>query len=217
MKNMRRSKETRKEVKLMNYNMTGQFTYKDETYDVKYTDTLTTFEKLQFINNTVSWVVGEDYRPILKRFAYRYNLCLLSDVDFNQFVSADENGNNIAELIEFIDSTDLPDIIENSLDIAVVDELKENINLDIEYRTGIHSDSISSAISDLINTLSKKMDELLTPDTLDALTKIASMDTVEPKAVVDAFIDNTEHHEQIDTLIKKNLTHQTKAAKKGKK
>lgn len=217
MKNTRRSKETRKEVKRMNYNMTGQFTYKDETYDVKYADTLTTFEKLQFINNTVSWVVGEDYRPILKKFAYRYSLCLLSDVDFNQFVSADENGNNIAELIEFIDSTDLPDIIENSLDITVVDELKENINLDIEYRTGIHSDSISSAISDLINTLSKKMDELLTPDTLDALTKITSMDTVEPKAVVDAFIDNTEHHEQIDTLIKKNLTHQTKAAKKGKK
>lgn len=201
MKNMRRSKETRKEVKLMNYNMTGQFTYKDETYDVKYTDTLTTFEKLQFINNTVSWVVGEDYRPILKRFAYRYNLCLLSDVDFNQFVSADENGNNIAELIEFIDNADLPDMIEAELDTAVVNELKENIDLDIEYRTGIHRDSISSAVSDLINKFSKKMDEVLTPDALDALTKIASMTDPEPKEMVNAFIDNNEHHEQIEALI----------------
>lgn len=185
----------------MNYNMTGQFTYKDETYDVKYTDTLTTFEKLQFINNTVSWVVGEDYRPILKRFAYRYNLCLLSNVDFNQFVSADENGNNIAELIEFIDSTDLPDMIEAELDTAVVNELKENIDLDIEYRTGIHRDSISSAVSDLINKFSKKMDEVLTPDALDALTKIASMTDPEPKEMVNAFIDNNEHHEQIEALI----------------
>lgn len=201
MKNTKRSKETRKEVKLMNYNMTGQFTYKDETYDVKYTDTLTTFEKLQFINNTVSWVVGEDYRPILKRFAYRYNLCLLSNVDFNQFVSADENGNNIAELIEFIDSTDLPDMIEAELDTAVVNELKENIDLDIEYRTGIHRDSISSAVSDLINKFSKKMDEVLTPDALDALTKIASMTDPEPKEMVNAFIDNNEHHEQIEALI----------------
>lgn len=216
MKSMRRSKETRKEVKLMNYNMTGQFTYKDETYDVKYTDTLTTFEKLQFINNTVSWVVGEDYRPILKRFAYRYNLCLLSDVDFNQFVSADENGSNVAELIEFIDNTDLPDIIEAELDMAVVDELKENIDLDIEYRTGIHRDSISSAISDLINKFSKKMDEVLTPDTLDALTKIASMADPEPKEMVNAFIDNNEHHEQIEALIQKNIKHQAQAKKRKK-
>ncbi len=63
----------------------------------------------------------------------------------------------IDEFEKFRDNTDLIDVIKSEMDNNELANILNCINKQIEYKTGIHDDTITTALSNLIKTIDRKI------------------------------------------------------------
>lgn len=133
---------------------------KDEMTNVTIvTENISTKRKMSFIQFVVDNILDDDnYNLVLKDIIIDVGLIkYFSDVDISDILSAEDF---IDEFEKFRDNTDLIDVIKNEMDNNELANILNCIDKQIEYKTGIHDDTITTALSNLIKTIDRKIGDI---------------------------------------------------------
>ena len=166
--------------------MTGSYTYNDETVNFKFYTNLTMSEKIEFISGVTDILIGESYLPVLRDMMFDYFVIkLFTDVDTPDIGEDDD----IIEIIEeFLEETNIVDIVKANMDFGLIEELNYGIDKNIEYKTGIRKNDLNEALTSLVNTLERKVNEIDLTSAMEMATKFAGMtDDFTTENIVKAF------------------------------
>lgn len=145
---------------------TGVYTIisENEVKDIEFTykTSLTASEKINFVSMVTNILVGENYYSFLKELIFNYYLIdLFTDIDV---VDLDEATNSIQAIEDFINSSNIAYVLRSSIGNNTIEELEQAVDDNLEYRTGVHANSISRTVNRLIIKLSEKVDQINTED-----------------------------------------------------
>lgn len=187
---------------------TGTYIRNNDTYTFKFYTDLSMFKKLKFINSVVDTVISEEnYNSIIRDLTFDYMLVkFFTDVDTEEI----QNSANMIDAIElFLSETNIVDIVKANAEFGLIEELNKSIDLNIEYKTGIHPNPLNEALSSLISTLERKLDSFDMNGAMEMASKFSGMTgEFTPESIVNAYMNSDMH--------KKNLV-EVAEAKKNKK
>lgn len=192
----------------------GVYTYNDESYNFNFHTDLTASKKAVFVRTVVDTVVdGINYDSVLRDIIFDYTtISMFTDIDTSLFFVANDKGEKVIDIDlieEFILSTNVVEIIKANAFPTLFDELEKAVNLNIEYRTGIHPSPIADSLSSLLSTIEKKINEVDLTNMTEMAQKLVGMTgDFTPESIVNAYLSSDMH--------KKNLA-EIAEAKSGSK
>lgn len=191
---------------MMNEMKTGAYFYNDESFNFDFVTNLTMSNKISFVNSVTDTVVGNNYNSLIRDMMFDHMIVqLFTNVGDFYFKNVD---NTIDAIERFLEGTNIANIVKANIDDGLLDELNKAVDKAIEYRTGIHTNPINEALSSLLSTIEKKINEVDLPSMMDMAQKFASMtDEFTPDSIVNAYMNSDIH--------KKNLA-EIEESKKGK-
>lgn len=166
---------------------TGVYTLDGEDTPFAFYTSLNAYRKSQFVVSVCNTLIGDNYNYVLNDLVFDYFIvAIFTDIDVSEVQKSD---NGISAMEEFVEKfKPVVDIVKaNSVD-GVLDELHNAIDLNIEYRTGVHINPISSSLANLIDTLTNKfndfdLDKMM--EIAEPMSKIAGELT--PEKMLDAY------------------------------
>ena len=180
---------------------TGVYTIDGKDNPFAFYTSLNAYRKSQFVVSVCNTLVGDNYNYVLADLVFDYFVvAIFTDIDVSEVQKSD---NGISAMEEFVDKCQpvIDTVKENAVD-GVLDELRKAIDLNIEYRTGIHINPISSSIANLLDTLNNKfsgfdLDKMM--EIAEPMSKIAGELT--PEKMLDAYAKTNifkDHWENLD-------------------
>ena len=166
---------------------TGVYTIEGKDNPFAFYTSLNAYRKSQFVVSVCNTLVGDNYNYVLDDLVFDYFIvAIFTDIDVSEVQKSD---NGISAMEEFVDKFKpvIDTVKANAVD-GVLDELRNAIDLNIEYRTGIHINPISSSLANLIDTLNNKfsgfdLDKMM--EIAEPMSKIAGELT--PEKMLDAY------------------------------
>ena len=190
----------------------GVYTYNGAEERFTFYTNLRAIDKLNFVNRVINVIVGDNYYPSIRDMIFDFNIIdVMTDID----VSHIKNENDAISAIEdFLDETHIVEIVKLNVP-ELIEELNNAVDLAIEYRTGIHKDTIADSLGRLLNTIEKKVAGI---DTESMMNMAQSLSDISGELTVDKFIkayansdlfkekyaqmmvDREKHNEKIDEV-----------------
>lgn len=166
---------------------TGVYTIDGKDNPFAFYTSLNAYRKSQFVVSVCNTLVGDNYNYVLDDLVFDYFIvAIFTDIDVSEVQKSD---NGISAMEEFVDKFKpvIDTVKANAVD-GVLDELRNAIDLNIEYRTGIHINPISSSLANLLDTLNNKfsgfdLDKMM--EIAEPMSKIAGELT--PEKMLDAY------------------------------
>lgn len=166
---------------------TGVYTIDGNDNPFVFYTSLNAYRKSQFVVSVSNILVGDNYNYVLRDLAFDFCIvAIFTDIDTNDVQDADDG---ITAMEEFVDKfKPVIDIVNANVEDGVFDELHTAIDLNVEYRTGIHINPISSSLAKLLGTLNNKfsgfdLDKMM--EIAEPMSKIAGELT--PEKMLDAY------------------------------
>ena len=156
-------------------------------------------KKLSFVKSVVDTVCGDDYYyPMIKDMTFDF--CLIEF--FSDIVVADDNEDAIDYVEEFLANNNAATVMKLGMDFDVVQELYDNVDKMIEYKTGIHPSPIADAISKVLDTLEQKFAGV----DVDAMTGMANVfgklqGDITPEKMLEAYAKSDVFKKQAKEVI----------------
>ena len=181
---------------MMKNMMTGSYVYNEDTTNFDFYTSLNAINKIKFVNSVTDIVVGENYNYIIKDLFFNYMIIkIFTTVDTSKI---DEATDSINMIEEFLEETNIVDIVKANVEYGLIEELKRAVDLNIEYHTGIHTNPLNQALTSLVNTLEKKIDEVDLNSAMEMAKKFSGMTgELTPESVMKAYMETD--------IYKKNL------------
>lgn len=170
----------------MSFEKIGYYTRNGENYTFNYKTNLTMVEKLTFVNNVTSYIVGDFYNYIARNMFFDFQIIkTFTDYDITGII---ESNYKIAVIEQLISETNIADVVKENIESDLLEELYEAVSLNIEYKTGIHADQTKIAINNFINAITKKIDAI-DEDVIVKFAKIFSehADEFTPDKIITAY------------------------------
>lgn len=166
---------------------TGVYTIDGKDNPFAFYTSLNAYRKSQFVVSVCNTLVGDNYNYVLDDLVFDYFIvAIFTDIDVSEVQKSD---NGISAMEEFVEKFKpvIDTVKANAVD-GVLDELRKAIDLNIEYRTGIHINPISSSLANLLDTLNNKFsgfdfDKMM--EIAEPMSKIAGELT--PEKMIDAY------------------------------
>lgn len=166
---------------------TGVYTIDGKDNPFAFYTSLNAYRKSQFVVSVCNTLVGDNYNYVLDDLVFDYFIvAIFTDIDVSEVQKSD---NGISAMEEFVEKFKpvIDTVKANAVD-GVLDELRKAIDLNIEYRTGIHINPISSSLANLLDTLNNKfsvfdLDKMM--EIAEPMSKIAGELT--PEKMLDAY------------------------------
>lgn len=153
--------------------MKGIYTRNGEEFVFEYKTDLSIKEKDIFVMNVCDTIIGSDYHSLLKDLIIDFQIVsIFTDIDLSEIKNADDT---IDWVESFIEETNVVDIVKPSLKEGLLDELEKAIDVNIEYRTGIHKNILHEAVSGLIKTLEEKIEGVDTGAMMDMANALSGL------------------------------------------
>lgn len=148
---------------------TGTYIKGEETFNFDFYTDLTTVDKMMFVNSVTDILIDdENYNFIIRDLIFDYFIVdIFTDVDTYELENSDDF---ISDAEQFLEETNIAYIVKSNIREGLIDELNRAVDLNLEYRTGIHINSVSEALTSLVNTLERKVKEF----DFDGMTEIAT-------------------------------------------
>jgi hypothetical protein len=145
----------------------GVYTKGEEQVAFNFYTSLTASKKLTFVNSVVNTIIDDNYNSIIKDVVFDYIMIqVFTDIDTAPLEDIDK-------IEEFLADTNVISIIKENVESGLIDELNKAVDMNIEYRTGIHKNPIGEVFANLLNTLENKIDNI-NIDT-DSMMKMAEV------------------------------------------
>lgn len=185
----------------------GTYFYNGESYNFNFATSLSAYDKLNFVHSVTDILVNDtDYNFVIRDLVFDFFIIdIMTDIDTKEFKDSSFFVNDVEQ---FLEETDIVDIVKTNMEIGLLDELNNAVDLNIQYRTGIRLSSIENSLSSLLSTLEKKVKEVDLTAMAEMAQKFAGMTgELTPESVVNAYMNSDMH--------KKNLA-EIEEAKKNK-
>lgn len=156
-------------------------------------------KKLSFVKSVVDTVCGDNYYyPMIKDMTFDF--CLIEF--FSDIVVDDDNEDIIDYVEEFLANNNAATVMKLGMDFDVVQELYENVDKMIEYKTGIHPSPIENVISKILDTLEQKFASI----DVDAMTGMANVfgklqGDITPEKMLEAYAKSDVFKKQAKEVI----------------
>lgn len=180
----------------------------DKMYDFNFATDLSAYKKMMFVNYVVNSIIDEDhYDSIARDLIFDFGLVsIVTDIDTSFIKQKDDESNSINPIIfieQFLEETNVVDIVKENMVDGLLDELNKAVDRSIEYRTGIHPSPLNDALASLVNTLEKKVKEFDMSGAMEMVQKFASMTgKLTPENVVNAYINSDAHKKNLEEVAK---------------
>ena len=178
---------------------TGVYFYNDESYNFNFCTDLSAYDKMVFVNSVVDTLVDDNsYNSIVKDLIFDFTIVrMFTDINTSFINQKDDDGvviNPIIIIEQFLENSNIVDVVKANVSSMVFDELSDAIDKSIQYRTGIHSSPISDAIASLISTFEKKINEVNLDELADMAQKISGIiGEFTPDSIVNAYMNSDVH------------------------
>lgn len=172
---------------MMKNTMTGSYVYNEEIINFEFYTSLNATDKINFIDSVTNIVVGENYNYIIKDLVFDYMIIkLFTTVDTRKI---DKSLNSIDMIEEFLEETNIVDIVKINVENGLIEELEKAVDLNIEYHTGIHTNPLNHALTSLVNTLEKKIDDIDLNSAMKMAKAFSEMTgEITPESIVKAYM-----------------------------
>lgn len=166
---------------------TGVYTIDDNDTPFAFYTSLNAYRKSQFVVSVSNILVGDNYNYVIRDLAFDFCIvAIFTDIDTTDVQDADDG---ITAMEEFVDKfKPVIDIVKANVEDGVFDELHTAIDLNVEYRTGIHVNPISSSIASFIDTIERKVDGIDLNSMMDLAQSMAGIsDELTADKLLDAY------------------------------
>ena len=153
--------------------ITGTYVKNGETFDFNFFTDLRVTDKVRFINFVCNIVVGDNYIPVLRDLIFDFAIVdVFTDVDTAEIL---EKPNSLYEIEMFLEENDIVSIVKANIKDGLLEELNKAVDDSIEYKTGIHRSTLSSAVEHLIKTVEEKFKTIDAEGMMQLATKLSGM------------------------------------------
>lgn len=169
----------------------------DEYINFNFKTDLKVSEKAKFVNYVVSLVVDENaYNSVIRDLVFDYyTIKIFTDIDTFEF---DNSKHFLDDVEDFLLETNIVDIVKANAFPTLFDDLNKAVDDSVEYLTGIHKNPINDALSSLLSTLEKKIDEVDLDSMMGMAKKLVGMTgELTPESVVNAYINSGVHNKNL--------------------
>lgn len=166
---------------------TGVYTLDGEDTPFAFYTSLSAYRKSQFVVSVSDILVGDNYNYVIRDLAFDFCIvAIFTDIDTADVQDADDG---ITAMEEFVEKfKPVIDIVKTNVEDGVLDALHTAIDLNIEYRTGIHINPISSSIASFIDTIERKVDGIDLNSMMDLAQSMAGIsDELTADKLLDAY------------------------------
>lgn len=163
----------------------GVYTNNGEDVPFNFYTSLSAYNKVKFVDSVVSAIVTDDgYNYIIKDMLFDFWVVnFFTDADVSKIAEAE---NNIDAIEDFFDGNNIIDIVKINIAPGIIDELEKAVEFNIEYKTGIHINPISSSLSSLLDTIEGKVENI----DFDSMMDIAeAMSGISGELTADKMLD----------------------------
>ena len=178
----------------------GTYFRGEESFNFDFYTDLSVAKKLKFVNSVTSLVVDENsYNSVIRNLVFDFYLIdVMTTVDTTDLKTSDFF---LDDVEEFLEETNIVDIIKENMKIGLLEELDKAVNLDIEYKTGIHSSPLNDALTSLVDTFERKINEVDLDSMMEMASKFSGMtEEFTPENVVKAYMETDVHKKNIVEL-----------------
>lgn len=118
---------------------------------------LTARKKMNFVNTVVDTIVTDNrYNGIVKDLVFDFVIIdVFTDVDVSEIR---DSADTISAMEDFIASTNIVDIVTANVKSGVIDSLRIAVDENVQYKTGVNPNSITTALSRLLNKFEEKVE-----------------------------------------------------------
>lgn len=184
---------------MMNNMKNDTYIRNGKSYDFSFKTVLSAYDKLTFVKTVVDTLIDESgYDVIVKDLIFDFAIVkVFSDIDTSFINVRDDDGNDINPIIpieQFLEETDVVDIIKENIDVGLLGELNKAVDLNVQYLTGIHQNPLNEALASLLSTLEKKINEVDLNSMMGMAQKFAGMTgELTPESIINAYINSDIH------------------------
>lgn len=215
--------------------MNATYSYKGVSGDYTFFTDIDVLRKAKFVESVCSYVVTDkSYQAVLRDTIFMWQIIeAFTNINLKDVLNLEESQNALGDIIDFVEETDVVENIVDNMRAGLIQELNEAVNLNIEYKTGIHIDPLRDMLANLLKSLEDKMNGIDIPTLMNFASKIneipdeLSADKIaEAYANSDAFkqlVEGRRNIEKDDKVVdiveaaKKKATKTTKTTKTTKK
>lgn len=163
--------------------------------------------KIQFVSDVTTLIVGDNYFSFLKDLIFDFEIInVFTDIDVSEILEATDV---IGEIENIVTNTKIVEIVKSNIDNTLLEELKTAVDNNVEYKTGVHQNTIENSIGQLISIIENKIDSIDTKtilqmaETLSTLSgNLTSEGIIDAYAKSPAFLESLKDREaRIKTII----------------
>lgn len=182
----------------MNDVMTSTYINGDEIQNFEFYTNLSAADKLKFVNSVSSLLAdGENYNFIIRDLIFDFYIVNVFTTDNNTrelIRELEESSTFIKDVEEFLERTNIAEIIKINADYGLIDELNHAVDLNIQYRTGIHPNRLNEALTSLVNTIERKISEVDLSSMMEMAQLLTGMtEELTPESIVNAYMESDIH------------------------
>lgn len=182
---------------MMNEMKTGVYIRGEESHAFKFYTDLTVAKKLKFVNSVTSLVVDKvHYNSVIRDLVFDfYVIDIMTDIDITELK---DSLNFLDDVEDFLLETNIVEIVKANAFPTLFDELNKAVDDSIEYKTGIHKNPLNDALSSLLSTLERKIDEVDLNTMMSMAQKFAGMTgELTPESIMNAYINSDVHKQNL--------------------
>ena len=199
---------------MMNEMKIGTYIRGEENYEFKFYTDLTTAKKLKFVNSVVELLVDEKhYNSVIRDIIFDfYTVKYFTNI---YVFDLEKSENFLDDVEDFLLETNIVEIVKANAFPTLFDELNKAVDDSISYLTGIYKNPINDALSSLLSTLERKIDEVDLNSMMSMAQKFAGMTgELTPESIMNAYMNSDVHKQNLaeikkfkhsDTLMDKSL------------
>lgn len=165
---------------------TGAYTYKNESIPFNFYTELRAVDKIKFINAVCDTLIDTNYYSVIRDLVFDFQIVnVFTDVVVPEL---QDSPSPISIIEEFLDDTNIVEIIKANVDKKLIAELEKAVDENIEYRTGIHKNTLEDALTSLLHTVEQKINDVDTEGMMEMAMKLNSIsDELTPERILQAY------------------------------
>lgn len=196
------------------YDLEDVYTRNNEEMHFNFNISLRASDKVKFVKFVTNSLVDEDYNYILKDMIFDFGIIyVFTDVDVSHILS-DECEDSLGMIEDMLDETNIVEIVKMNAELGLIEELRQAVDYNIEYKTGIHRSVIAESLGSLLDTIEEKIFNIDT-DGMMEMAKVMSGMSGELTAdkILEAYSKSDMYKNQYKQLVEKQEKHNAKSDK----
>lgn len=166
---------------------------KESQFEFNFFTDLTAKNKILFVNTVVDTIVdvtNKRYNSIVKDLIFDFTIVdRFTDIDVTEI---HDSADTITAIENFLAETNIVDIITSNVSTQLIESLRIAVDENIQYKTGINPNSVSTAVFGLLSKFEKMIEGVDVTELVDFAQKING---ISDKVTVDKIVDAYSHSE----------------------